>query len=446
MLDKNQITEFFSKIYEFAGSFDTNILLMSNRTDTTRFSNNTITQHVSQQDQQVMITLRKENTISKISTNQLDRKTLEQTVQKAKENFKFQKPLPELSSLVGKQEYQPKDNYDDAVASLSPLQKAEWLNKSIKDAQKRDLELAGVLTNQVTQLSLGNSQGGFASHPFTEFDVDISVTGDNKEGWASDSAYSLDQLDVSATAQRAMEIAIKNHNPISIEAGEYDTVLSHDAAAELCFFLAYVTFGTKGILDGASYLSDKLGQPVFSEKLSISDNLFHPLIRGIPFDFEGMPTRKVELIKNGIFKEMVLDSKYAKKVNGTSTGHSLPQPNTSGPYPSNLVIEPGTSTLDTMISQTQKGLFVNRFHYTNVHNPMDITLTGMTRDGLFLIEDGKITKPVKNLRYTESLAKAFNNLADLSSDQKSVSATFGGSFVVPAMKINGFRFSSKTEF
>ncbi|HEO66131.1 MAG TPA: TldD/PmbA family protein, partial [Spirochaetes bacterium] len=176
------------------------------------------------------------------------------------------------------------------------------------------------------------------------------------------------------------------------------------------------------------------------------DDASHPLSAGLPFDFEGMPREKVTLIEKGVFKDMVLDRRLAQDLNKTSTGHSLPQPNSYGPLPLNLIIEPGDQSMEDMIASTDHGLFVNRFHYTNLLDPMTLNLTGMTRDGLFLIQHGKITQPVRNFRFTESLVKAFNELEAIGDRSTYIRSFFGGGFVVPGLKINRFHFSSKTDF
>ena len=167
---------------------------------------------------------------------------------------------------------------------------------------------------------------------------------------------------------------------------------------------------------------------------------------GNPFDFEGMPRQRVVMIENGVFKTTVHDRKTGEKTGSGSTGHSLPQPDTYGPMPLNVIMSPGDSSLEEMIASTDKGLLVTRLHYSNMLDPMKMTLTGMTRDGLFMIENGEVTKGVKNMRYTESVLHVLSNVAALSS-QLYKTETFwgGGGTVVPAIKVNDFHFTSRTE-
>ena len=167
---------------------------------------------------------------------------------------------------------------------------------------------------------------------------------------------------------------------------------------------------------------------------------------GLPFDFEGSPRQRVPLIENGIFRSTVHDRRTAKLSGVENTGHALPQPDSNGPMPLNMVMSAGDSSLEEMIASTEKGLLVTRLHYTNILNPMTMLLTGMTRDGLFKIEDGKVTNGLKNMRFTESVLHILNNVEELSKKlYKTETFWGGGGTVAPAIKVNDFHFTSKTE-
>ncbi len=244
----------------------------------------------------------------------------------------------------------------------------------------------------------------------------------------------------------ALEGCIKAVNPKSISPGEYDVVLPPAAVSDFLFFLAYTAFNGKACNEGRSPFASSMGKKLMSDILTISDDPFDNLSTGAPFDFEGSPKNKLLLIENGVIKACAHDRRSAKIAGIESSGHSLPQPNSYGPIPFNLKVSAGESTLESMIASTERGLYVTHFHYTNMIDPMQQILTGMTRDGLFLIEDGKITGPVNNMRFTESTIKAFSNIAMLGEEPRRIESGFGGFFASPGMKINNFNFTSSTEF
>jgi len=196
-------------------------------------------------------------------------------------------------------------------------------------------------------------------------------------------------------------------------------------------------------------MTDKLGQKIAGDNITIWDDGLDPRGLVFPFDFEGVPKQKVMLIENGIAKGVVYDSFTAGREPGKhSTGHSLPAPNTSGPIPINLLMAPGSSTKEEMLAATERGIWVTRFHYTNPVHPMKTVLTGMTRDGTFLIENGKIVRPLKNLRFTQSIIEALSCTDMLGSTIKLCRQGFD-LFVatcVPAARVQGFTFTGTTEF
>ena len=195
-------------------------------------------------------------------------------------------------------------------------------------------------------------------------------------------------------------------------------------------------------------MTGKIGQKITGEKITIWDDGSDPRGIPLPFDFEGVAKEKIVLIENGIAKNVVHDSFTAGREEGaTSTGHALSMPNTFGPIPINLFMAPGDATKEEMLASTERGIWVTRFHYTNILHPVKTILTGMTRDGTFLIENGKITKPLKNLRFTQSVLEAFAGAEMLGAELKLVKDEWNPiGTCVPAVKIRGFQFTGTTDF
>lgn len=199
--------------------------------------------------------------------------------------------------------------------------------------------------------------------------------------------------------------------------------------------------------EGRSFMCGKIGKGIVDEGVSIWDDGLDEKGLPIPFDFEGVPKKRVILIQEGIAKGILYDHYTATKENKTSTGHALPQPNTIGPLALNLFMKEGKFSKEELIGSISYGLLITRFHYTNVIDPLETIITGMTRDGVFLIRDGKIRGAIKNLRFTESILEAFGRIDGISKERKLVLAGMElGSCFVPSIKIKGFNFTGVTEF
>ena len=192
--------------------------------------------------------------------------------------------------------------------------------------------------------------------------------------------------------------------------------------------------------EGRSFLSGKVGKKLFGDNINIASDVYHPLHRDVPFDSEGVPTKRVQLIRDGVAENLVYDRLTAKRHGLEPTGHGLGPRGKLGAIPRALVMEGGRDTLEEMISSTERGILVTRFHYHNLVDPMKLIVTGMTRDGTFWIEDGRIRFGIKNLRFNQSLLDLLNSV-EMTSEPVYVSGA-----VVPALKAREFNFTSSTEF
>jgi predicted Zn-dependent protease len=269
---------------------------------------------------------------------------------------------------------------------------------------------------------------------------------EKSSSYASFVARDPDQLDVDSLAAEAVK-KISKEEPIQIEPGEYEVILEPYAVSEFLSFLGYLGFHALAVQEGRSFFSNRFGEKMVDEKVTIYDDGLDSEGLQVPFDFEGIPKKKVTFFERGAAKEVTYDSFTAGREGKDSTGHGLIAPNTAGPIPVNLFMKEGESSLGEMIQSVRRGIYVTRFHYTNVVEPMKAVITGMTRDGTFLIEGGEMTRPIKNLRFTESILKALSRVAAISKDRKICSEgtvysrRFVTGTVAPAIKIDGFYFS-----
>jgi predicted Zn-dependent protease len=221
-------------------------------------------------------------------------------------------------------------------------------------------------------------------------------------------------------------------------------ILDPSAALDLVGFLFY-DFAATAVADKRSCLNGRIGKPLFDKNITIVDDAYHPLQLGAPFDGEGIPRQRVPLVDRGVPKNLVYSRKAAKIARKTPTGHGFMLPNEYGEAPMNLVLSGGDSSLEQMIASTDRGLLVTRIWYIREVEPYEKIMTGMTRDGLFLVEKGKITSAVRNFRFNQSLLEALRNVEMLGPAVRA-SGEEAFEMVVPAMKVRDFNFTEVTKF
>jgi predicted Zn-dependent protease len=273
----------------------------------------------------------------------------------------------------------------------------------------------------------------------------VVTGGEGGSGFAERFGFRLGDLDAGAIGRRAADKAVASQAPRDVPPGRYPVVLEPSAVSTLIGFLAWIGFGGRTLLEGRSCLAGKAGQRVAAASVTITDDAHDAGTLGIPFDFEGFPRARVTLIDHGVFRDGVYDLRTAKQAGKPPTGHALPPPNPDGPFPLNLIMEPGDVELERMIGDVERGLLVTRFHYSNIVHPVESTITGMTRDGTFLIERGEIAHPVKNLRFTQSILDALRDTIGIGPDTELASEFFFSASRVPALSIGSFNFSGSSD-
>jgi predicted Zn-dependent protease len=253
------------------------------------------------------------------------------------------------------------------------------------------------------------------------------------------------RIDVDEVITRAVDRGTRGRNPKPIAAQEYTVVLEPLAVSSLMLFLGYAGFGAEELHLKASPLVGRIGERIFPENLQLHDDAGYADNPGWRFDGEGTPRSRVALISDGAFGLPVTDARWARILDLPDTGHSAPQPNSKGPAPEDLVLSAGNESMEQLISGVDNGLLISQFHYTNLIEPRDMILTGMTRGGTFHIQGGKVTDSVCNLRFTQSLVEALRQVTGIGRRQEVVGALFDGNIVCPALRLDGFRFTSTTE-
>ncbi|MFY9588385.1 MAG: metallopeptidase TldD-related protein, partial [Actinomycetota bacterium] len=307
-----------------------------------------------------------------------------------------------------------------------------------------DMEGAGYVETVADEVLISATTGLSLYGRTTRAGVSVLAIAADSSGYAERLERRFADLDALTLARRAVDKAERSRDPQPIDPGAYTVILEPAASSTLIQFLGYLGFGAKPYLEGRSFMTGKIGQKLANDLVTIVDDPIAADALGLPFDFEGMPAKRVVLIDHGTAAGVVWDRATAAKGSTESTGHGLPPPNPYGPLPLNMRMEPGTSTTDEMVSSTERGLLVTRFHYSNVVNEKETVLTGMTRDGTFLIEDGRIVRGVKNLRYTQNALEALMNVEAVGDRTEISTELFFGGSRAPAIKVRDFKFSSST--
>ena len=427
------------------GADDIEVLLMHEWGGLTRFANSEIHQSISREDTGLRVRVAKAGHVGVAASNDASPEGAAAAARSALEMADVVAADPLWPGLAPEAEPVSVDRFFDDTASASPEVRAEAVAELIGRCSPGCVA-AGAYETIGFELGLANSEGQFCWTPSTQASLTTVVTSpDGGSGFAEVFAGSVGAIDAGAIGTTAVEKAIGSASPAALDAGTYTVVLEPAATATLVGFLAWVGFGGRPLLEGRSCFSGKQGQQVAAPSISIWDDGTDARTLGAPFDFEGTPKQRVDLVRDGIFRDAVYDRRTAKEAGRDSTGHGLPSPNPEGPFPLQLFVGTGDATVDEMIGQTDRGLLVTRFHYTNVVNPMESSITGMTRDGTFLIERGEIVGPVRNLRFTQSILGALSSVSMVGSDGHLASEFFFSASRVPALKIDEFHFSGVSD-
>ena len=377
------------------------------------------------------------------ATHSLDPADVRRAAEDAVEIARVTPADPDFPGLAPPSQISAVEHFDDATADASPFDRASAVATALAEFPA-GMEGAGYVETVADEVLVVTTTGVRAYGRSTRAGVSVLAIAPDSSGYAERLERRLGDLDPRALAERAIGKAERSRDPKPIDPGAYTVILEPAATSTIMQFLGYLGLGAKPFLEGRSFMSGKIGEKLVSDLVTIVDDPTAPDSLGLPFDFEGTPSRSVALLEKGVAAGVVWDRTTAKKGGTESTGHALPPPNAYGPMPLNLRMEPGGTTIEEMVSSTERGLLVTRFHYSNVVNEKETLLTGMTRDGTFLIEDGRLAHGVKNLRYTQNALEALSNVEAIGDRTEISTELFFGGSRAPALKIRDFKFSSST--
>jgi PmbA protein len=460
MLDKNQASDIFSRLKKFSSADEIEAFVYGGRSALTRFANNTIHQNMAEENIAVSVRTVFGGRTARATTNKLDDESLKRVVQASESLAKVQQPDPDLLPMPA-----PADagtslaapgRYFEQTAAITPEARAVAVDKIVAAAKKHKLTTAGIFSTADIVEGIFNSRGLARWHTQTSSEISITMLAADSSGWQKANSPNVANLDAGLLAQIAAEKAAKSARPKEIPTGKYTVILEPAAVLDIAGFMFW-DFGGLAILDQRSFLTNRVGTKLFGENINIEDDVTHPLQSGSPFDGEGVQRQRVKLIENGVVKRLVYARGTAAKMKQSEhkdqvgpiepTGHGFPLPNEMGEAPMNLVFAPPNDpkSVEQMIASTEHGVLVTRLWYIREVDPYEKILTGMTRDGTFLIENGQVKFGVRNFRFNESLIHMLSNVEQMGTPVRA-SGEESFDMVVPPMKIKDFNFTEVTKF
>jgi predicted Zn-dependent protease len=333
---------------------------------------------------------------------------------------------------------------------MTPDQRADGVGAAAAVAKAAGVTVSGAFRVGKLAMAVANTSGTEQYYDATEAYLSVfAMDDDGISGSSADYAVDVRNIDPEALARVAVEKCKAAADPIAVDAGNYDVILEPRATGEIMEWLNFTAFGAKAVQEGMSFMTDRVGDKVMGDLVTIYDDGADTAGVPIPFDYEGVPKRKVTMIENGVAKGPVYDSLTAAKDGVESTGHAGMAVFRGGPGCSNMFIGAGDSEFEDLLAAVDKGLLVTRFHYINgLLDTKRALFTGMTRDGTFLIENGKVTKAVKNLRFNDSMLRAYSNVEAVTAKRGVAGRNWGGigSITAPSVLIRDFKFTGTTEF
>jgi predicted Zn-dependent protease len=422
------------KIIENSRADHTEVFFYRLKEDNTRFGESRITQNMAKDITQLTLKVHLGKKTGAVQVTLNEDLKVGEILSRAMDIAKSSVEDPEYVPPVEKQDIPLISRAFKETEELSPKSKAEILKEIFEDAKRSNLKVAGLFTNGLYQYGVFNSDGLEAYYETTMASFSNTVQTETSSGYASDQHEDVKNLVPQEIYKIAKEKALLGQNPRDLEPGQYDVVLEPLAVADFLVFMLW-TMDARGADEGITYFSGKLGQKIFDERVNMYSDPMSPLNPSIPYDSDGLLLRRIDWIKRGVLENLYYDRYWAMKQNKKPTGR-----------PFAMIFEDSQKSVNDLVKQVEKGLLVTRFWYIRYVDRKSITVTGMTRDGLFYIEKGEIKYPVKNLRFNESPARVLASLIDIGKGKRVVGEEASFAMYMPALLVKGFNFTSKTEF
>ena len=437
MIDES-ILETFKAAIGKSPADQTELVCESEEFYLTRFAENLIHQNMGRSDSTIWCRAVRGKKIGVARSNDPGQESVSKLVGIASDIAANQSENPGFKSLVKSTGGPVSSGFHLDTADLPASRRADAVKDIVGRAKTDDLQCAGTYQTSATSLAVVNSLGTERFAKNTEYRFTLTASAPSgRSGWAQAAGRDVNKFDFESVSQRALDKAAFPGEPLGLDSGRYTVILEPDAVANFLLFLAFLGFGGKTLVQQRSFMSGKIGEKIMGQNITITEDPYNPAIQYLPFDYEGVSKKKVVMVENGVARAGVYDSFYANQAGTESTGNALPPDNSYGPYPKAMVLDGGDSNIDDMIASIARGVYITRFWYLNFLNPMQTMVTGYTRDGTFLIENGVISRPLVDMRVQQSMIEAFSN-AELISKEQRLIPQYGALMLVPFMKIDDF--------
>ncbi|MDC6389187.1 TldD/PmbA family protein [Maribacter sp. PR1] len=426
------------KIMEKALSFSTadacEVNLSGSESGNIRYARNTVSTSGHRSNQSLVVQSNFGKKSGTATIDEFDDASLEKVVKRAEELAQLSPENPEFMEPLEQQSYDEAVNYIEATANITPEYRATVANDSITPAASQDVTAAGFLDDSYGFSAMMNSKGLFAYNKSSNVDFTVTMrTNDGTgSGWVSRDYNDINKFDAAEASKIAIDKAVLSKEALAIEPGKYTVILEPAAAEDLLTNMAR-SLNARTADEGRSFMSKegggtKMGEKIVDERVNIWSDPLHPEVPTSTWNGAGQPLKKTSWIENGVVKNLAY-SRYWAEQQGVDPV----------PFPNNIIMAGGDASLDDLIKSTKKGILVTRLWYIRSVDPQTLLYTGLTRDGTFYIENGKIKHPVKNFRFNESPVIMLNNLETLG-EQVRINGN-----LIPYMKIRDFTFTSLSD-
>jgi PmbA protein len=438
-----ELAEAVLRLAEAEGASEAEVVVAAGDEALTRFANSEIHQNVAESDIRINLRLVRGKRVGVASSGRTEPDALRGLAGTAARIAAVAEEAPDWAGLpvAGPAAAVP-GAFAPGTADASPELRAEGVRAVIDAADRAGVAAFGSFSTGVETVAVATTTGIRAAEARTSARLlAVTMGPDDGTGYGEAAAVDATRIDAAAVGREAAEKARRAARPIDLPPGEYPVVLEEYAVADLLDNLGFTGFSGLAVEEGRSFFEP--GKRIGSDLVTIVDDARDPAGMPSGFDYEGVPTRRVVMVEHGICREIVHDAATAARAGVASTGHGLPAPNPWGPFPLHAAMAPGTTPRAQVLRGLGRGLLVTRFHYTNVVHGKLAVITGMTRDGTFLVEDGEIVGPVRNLRFTQSYLDALAAVEAVASERRLLRGELGA-VLVPALRIAAWRFTGAT--
>ena len=413
-----------------------------------RFAYDAIHQDLVQESVQVTIKVIREKRAGVASTSALTPEGLARCAAIASEIARHSPQQADVPPLPARHRARSTQDYVAATAALSPAECVASLKQLFRICRGAGAALAGSMVTGEDELAVANSAGVACYAASTVAGAKLVTMYRKLSGYVSGAHRDVRRLKLEDLLKRSLDQSLRREEPVTLPLGTYEVILEPEAVGELVNWLGYTAFGAKSVEERTSFMAGRMGEQVMDRQVTISDDATSASTLRMPFDFEGVPKRRTVLIDRGRAAGLVYDMTYGARFGQPSTGHGMPPDETEGPFPLHLAMAAGTRSLAQMIASCKRGLLIPRFHYVNgLLNPREALMTGLTREGTYVIEHGRLARPVTTLRFTQSMLEAFSHVRGISKERRLIAdpAQEMGCGLMPALHLERFAFTGRSQ-